>query len=316
MRKIASLCVPLMLVWAVGCKKSNLGEEANQQAAQEQKIVQTQQEQSQKLDEIRARIASLSSAAAAQKAQPDFEEDLAAAKRLNSQLSVQASKQQDKDAAPTLDRLIRSLATLVAGAPASRIQEQLERAMVHLTAGDLAGASGQVLGAAGAAYNPSAPALVPDVLTQLEDASVALSGGDAGKATTIVAAVIDKTSQDATASDLLAAQATAMAAKDSLRLKAWPILIAQSAYIADLLAAAGRRSQPQAQVTQEKAAAPTPQPETAPAPSGATQPPSAATGQPPAATGAPTAPTAPATSPAPGAPAAPTRTAQPQPKPR
>jgi len=268
-RTIAMLSLLLPVAFTLGCKKSPVGQEADQQAAQQEKIAQTQQEQSQKLDEIRSRIAGLSSAAASQKAQPDFNEDLIAAKRLVSQLSIQASKQQDQDAAATDARLMRCLAALVAGAPASRIQQHLERAEVHLNAGDLAEASAQVLAAAGAAYNPTAPALVPDVLTQLEDASVALSNGDAAKATTIVSQVLGKTAQDATTSDLLVAQMTAIAAADSLRLKAWPILVAQTTHISNLLAGVEKRAQPQP--AQEKPAttgSATGQPPT-PAPSGA-----------------------------------------------
>jgi len=240
-RTIAMLSLLLPIAFTPGCKRSQVGQEADQQ----EKIAQTQQEQSQKLDEIRSRIASLSSAAASQRAQPDFNEDLVAAKRLVSLLSIQASKQQDQEAAATNARLMRCLAALVAGTPASRIQQHLERAEVHLSAGDLAEASAQVLAAAGAAYNPTAPALVPDVLTQLEDASVALSNGDAAKATTVVSQVLGKTAEDATTSDLLVAQMTAIGAADSLRTKAWPILVAQTTHISNLLAAVEKRAQPQ-----------------------------------------------------------------------
>jgi len=169
------------------------------------------------------------------------------ATRLAGRLSAQASKQQAEEAEASLQRLIGSLVSLLASAPASRIQQHLERAEVRLTAGDLAGATEEVLAAAGEAYNPSAPALVPDVLTQLEKASVSLKEGDAIEAGDVVAKVMDEISKDATADDLSVAHLTALEAAASLERKAWPILMAQATQVSNLLKSVEKRATPQPQ---------------------------------------------------------------------
>jgi hypothetical protein len=290
----------LLIVAAVGCKKRPVDETDTSQQAQQNVLADVQAGQAkltQAVDEIRADIAAWKNTAAAQAAEPEFKDDLAVARRLTGQLSKQASKQQDKDAAATANRLARCLASLVAGAPANRIQQHLERAELGLTTGNLESASTEILAAAGTAYDPSAPALVPDVLTDLEAAAKAVRGGDAAKTEELLGTVMQKTGDDVTAADLATAQTIAGEARVSVERKAWTILIAQATQVAALLDTVDKRSTPEAK-TEPPAEAPAQVPaETAPS----TPAPASAPAAAPSAT-APSTTAAPATaSPAPAA---------------
>jgi len=247
-RKPAILGVIVVLSLLVGCKKSSV-EQKTQESVEvgeaQTELVEAQKATSEKLDEIRGQIATLRSAAAAQRAQPDFMENLAVAVGLVGRVSTQAGKQEAAEAEQSVQRLVRALATLVAAAPANRIQQHLERAEIRLKAGDMAGANEQVLAAAGEAYNPTAPALVPDVLGKLEKASMALDAGNANDAADTLAEVMKETSEDATAADLAAAHLTAIEGGASLDRKAWPILMAQAAQISSLLKTVEKRATPQ-----------------------------------------------------------------------
>ncbi|MBM3500469.1 MAG: hypothetical protein FJX74_17565, partial [Armatimonadetes bacterium] len=207
----------VLMAASVGCKKRPVDEKAATEEAQQNALMVAQAEQTKALDEIRAEIVTWRNTAAAQAAEPEFKDDLAVAKRLTGMLSRQASKQQDKEAALTVDRLARCLSALSAGAPANRIQQHLERAEMGLVSGNLEAAGAEVLAAAGTAYNPSAPALVPDVLGQLEDASKAVRNGDAAKAEELIGAVMEKARADAASADLATAQDIAAEAEVSIQ---------------------------------------------------------------------------------------------------
>lgn len=261
MRKPATLAaIALLLSPFVGCKKSPIEEEPEERAKvsrAQSELAEAQKATSEKLDEIRGQIATLRNAAAAQRAQPDFMENLAVATRLAGRLSAQAGKQQAAEAEQSVERLARALATLCASAPANRIQQHLERAEVRLAAGDLTGANQEVLAAAGEAYNPTAPALVPDVLGKLEKASVALDAGKANDAADVVAEVMEKTAEDPTAEDLATAHLTAIEGGASVDREAWPILMAQASQISNLLKAVEKRATPEPQAEPEASPAET-----------------------------------------------------------
>ena len=251
MRRPMILALVLLPPLLIGCKRSSIergSPQATTEGPTQDELVQAQKATSDKLEEIRGQIATLRNAAAAQQAGPDFVEDLAVATGLAGRLSAQASKQKAEEAEISLQRLVGTLVSLLASAPASRIQQHLERAEVRLTAGDLASATEEVLAAAGEAYNPSAPALVPDVLTQLEKASVSLKEGNATEAGDVVAKVMDEISKDATADDLSVAHLTALEATASLERKAWPILMAQAVQVSNLLKSVEKRATPQPEV--------------------------------------------------------------------
>ena len=273
-RRITVGVLVIGVALAGGCKKRAVDTKAEEVSAGKA-LAAAQAEQTKTLEEIRAEIVTVRNTAAAQAAEPAFKDDLAVAKRLTSELSKQASKQQDKEAAVIIDRLTRCLAALVASTPANRIQQHLERAEMGLTAGNLEAAGGEVLAAAGTAYNPSAPALVPDVLAKLEDASKAIGAGDAAKAEELLGAVMEQTRSDVTAADLASAHAIAGEAEVSVERKSWPILIAQATQIGALLDGVAKRATPEAKAETAPAA---PAPETtpgasttAPAGSGATK---------------------------------------------
>ena len=261
----------LAAVVATGCKRSPVRDAAAKATSDEQNVVKAQTEQTKAFEEFRAEIVAWRNSMAAQQAEPEFKDDLAVARLLTGQLSRQASKEQDKEAAQTLARLTRSLAALAASTPAGRIQQHLERAEMGLTSGNLEAAGGEVLAAAGTAYNPSAPALVPEVLGKLEEASKAIRAGDAGKAEELIGAVRERTMADDTAADLAAAHLTAEEAEASVRRKAWPILIAQATEIANKLELVAKRAAPEAKPEvagaakeakqEEPKASPSPQPE-------------------------------------------------------
>ncbi|MBM3472323.1 MAG: hypothetical protein FJX75_03490 [Armatimonadetes bacterium] len=246
-RRIAVGVLIVATALVVGCKKRAVDTKAEEASAQEA-LAATQAEQGKTLQQIQADVVTVRNTAAAQAAEPAFKDDLAVGKRLTSELSKQASKQQDKEAAVTIDRLTRCLVALVASAPANRIQQHLERAEMGLSAGNLEAAGGEVLAAAGTAYNPSAPALVPDVLSKLEEASQALRAGDATKAAELLGAVMEKTRSDATAADLASAHEIAVEAEVSVARKAWPILIAQATQVNALLDSVAKRATPEAKV--------------------------------------------------------------------
>jgi hypothetical protein len=266
-RRVIFGLLALFIAAGVGCKKRAVDAKASEDANQKALAASQQEKETEALDGIRADIAALRSTAAAQAAEPEFKGDLAVAKRLTSELGKQAAKQSDKEAAATVDRLARSLVALEAAAPANRIQQHLERAEMALTSGSLEEAGGEVLAAAGTAYNPSAPALVPDVLAQLEDASKAVRAGDAAKAEELVLAVMEKTTADLTAADLAAASAIADDAALSIQRKSWPILVAQATGIASLLDGVVKRSAPEAKAETPAAPAPTEEKTATPAPS-------------------------------------------------
>jgi hypothetical protein len=279
----------VLIAAGAGCKKRPVDEKAATEEAKESALVAEQAKTGKALEGLSANVATLGSIAAAQAAKPEFKEDLAVAKRLAGQLSRQAFKQQDKEAAVTVDRLVRCLAALFAGAPANGIQQHLERAEMGLAAGDLEGAGQEILAAAGAAYNPSAPALVPDVLGSLEQASEAMKAGDGAKAGGLISAVMEKTRADATADDLATAMSIAEEARVSVERKAWTILIAQATQIASLIDAVDKRSAPEAKAETPEApaeAAPDTSTPATPAPAGTTAPAPEATKQPEGATSA------------------------------
>jgi hypothetical protein len=265
-RKLAVLGVLCLTLLLVGCKKSPVkeGTKASSELAEAQK------DTAEKLDDIRGQIATLRNAAAAQRARPDFMEDLVVAVRLAGRVSTQAGKAQTEEAERSVARLVRALAALVASAPASRIQQHLERAEVRLTAGDMAGATDDVLAAAGEAFDPTAPALVPDVLEKLEEAAGALAEGNANEAADLLAEVMAKVETDPTAEDLATAHLTAIEAANSLDRKAWPVLMAQATQISNLLRAVEKRATPEPRAEAEAAEAEVPQTEekSAPAPAG------------------------------------------------
>jgi len=243
------LCIGFLVLAAVmlaGCKRTPVGTKTEEEGAEQKALAEAQAQQTKALEEIRAEIAAWRNTAAAQAAEPEFKDDLAVAKRLAGQLSQQASKQQEQEAAQTVARLSRCLTALAASAPANRIQQHLERVEMALTSGDLAAAGGEVLAAAGTAYNPSAPALVPDVLGPLEEASKAIRSGDAAKAEELLGTVMDKTRSDETSADLAAAQLTAIEAQRCVERKSWQIVIAQVAEIISALNRVEKRSAPEA----------------------------------------------------------------------
>jgi len=257
----------LLIAAASGCKKRAVEDEKAAQQSELRALTDAQTEQAKKLEQAHADYVAWRNTEAARSAEPEFKSDLAVAKRLTSQLSKQASKQQDKDAVSTIARLTGCLTALTAGAPASRIQQHLERAEMGLTSGDLEAAGAEILAAAGTAYNPSAPALVPDVLTQLEGAAEAVRGGDAAKAQELVSGVMDTTRADVTAGDLAGAHAIAVEAALSVERNAWPILIAQATQIAALLDGVEKRSAPEAKPEAPAAAEAETKSEAEPAPS-------------------------------------------------
>ncbi len=248
MRKSAVLGVIVLFTLLVGCKKSAIeegAEESPEVSKAQSELVEAQKATSDKLDEIRGQIATLRNAAAAQRARPDFMANLAVALRLAGRLSTQAGKQEAAEAERSVQRLVRALVTLSASAPGNRIQQHLERAEFCLTAGDISGANEEVLAAAGEAYNPTAPALVPDVLGKLEKASMALDAGNVSEAADVLAEVMEETSKDPTAADLAAAHLTAIESVASLDRKAWPILMAQATQISNLLKTVEKRATPE-----------------------------------------------------------------------
>ena len=295
-RRIAVAALVTTVVLAAGCKRRSVDAKA-EEASAEQALAAAQAEQGKALEKIQADVGTVLNTTAAQASQPAFRDDLAVARRLTGELSKQASKQQDKEAAVTADRLVRSLAALVASAPANQIQQHLERAEMALLAGNLESAGGEVLAAAGTAYSPSAPALVPDVVASLEQVSQAIRAGDAAKAGGLLGAVMEKTRSDVTAADLASAHAIALEAEVSVTRKSWPILIAQATQIGALLDGVAKRATPEAKAETAPA---TPAPETtptaalgaAPAEAGATKTTEAASAPAPAAS-APAPPSAP-----------------------
>lgn len=252
--RIRCLVLVALMVIVLGCKKRTVQDEKVTTEDQLKALVETQAQQAKTLEQYRAEIVAWRNTAMAQAAEPEFRDDLAVAKRLASELSRQASKQQEKESVATVDRLVRCLAYLVAEAPASRILQHLERAEMHLTSGSLEEASREVLAAAGTAYNPTAPALVPEVLSQLEQAGEAVRTGDATKAQELISAVMEKARADQTTADLAAAHAIALDAAISLQRKAWTILIAQSAQIGTLLQTVEKRATPEARTEAASAA--------------------------------------------------------------
>ncbi|MGQ9730699.1 MAG: hypothetical protein ACUVX8_05430 [Candidatus Zipacnadales bacterium] len=254
---LASL-LALAVSLSSGCKKSAI--EAGTQSKPdptEQAIEKVGSEQKAELEALRAEIAAWRSTAAAQQAEPDFKQDLAVAKRLTSQLSREASKQQAEEATRTLARLTHALAGLMATAPASRIQQHLERAEISLLSGNLEAASREILAAAGTAYDPTAPALVPNVLSKLEAASESLKTGDAAQTTAKIGEVLAETQTDSTVNDLAVAYQTALEAAACVERKSWAIVLAQMTEISTILNRVEQRASPQAKAESSTAAAPT-----------------------------------------------------------
>jgi hypothetical protein len=247
MRMWVTLGLLVLAVLCVGgCKKTSVTAEANKQAAEMEAARTREAQQTEALQTTSQSIATISNLMAARSGGPDFKLDLAAARRLAGELSRFAGKQEAEAAGRTADRLVRCVAALVASAPANRIQQRIERAEGALTAGDMEAATGEVLAAAGEAYNPSAPALVPPVLNVLEDASQAARKGDANKVTELLATAMQKTSADNTATDLGAAHILALEARESASRKSWQVLIAQAAQIAAYLQQVQERAAPKA----------------------------------------------------------------------
>ncbi len=281
MRRTACFGIFLLLILtiAAGCKTTTVGAKSDDDVAadaassaskeRDEALAAMTAEQAEKLAAIEAKIAAIANAAASREFEPDFMNDIGVATGLVSQLSKDAREKQAKNALETVRRLRGAISILVATCPAQRIQQHLERAEFNLNTGDLPAAGDQVLAAAGAAYNPSAAAIVPDVLSTLEDASMAIDAADVLKASGLIAKARLKTTEDTSVSKLLAAELTVLEAEESIRRQAWPILMAQTKEIINLVGSVQTAATPTIKPEPEEAEedpAPEPKPEPKPEP--------------------------------------------------
>lgn len=246
----------LAIAVAAGCETGKVETDEPEAGASASEVrtmlAQSEAGHSEEMDQIAAQFAEMRSLYAASSTQPDFLADIAVAMRLTGRLSSEAGKQHTDTCKATLSRLRAASATLVATAPAREIQQHLERAEISLARGDLQAAGKYVLAAGGTAYNPSAPALVPDLEDPLKKVAAAAKAGDPAKTLELIEEIVTETEKDPTVKDLTSIHLTVIEAEESLRRKAWPILIAQTAEISKLLASVEKRATPDIQTADEE----------------------------------------------------------------
>lgn len=345
MRNRLAVLLPLLLLLgllalATGCKRTDLtatgpGTEASSETAQILSALQKYQEATG--NDLRNLVSEIKRQ---QSAQAEKAGDPPVARELKVSMSAldgakQALEAKDAQAMATaLGRLDRVVLALSAEIPAAVIGQHVDRALYVMdqqeaqASREFMVASLSLLTASEAAVNGRPPALVPDVLKDLEAAKSSLDAGNAPEARKALAVVVQAVTTHPSVLVLSRARLAIAGAREALARQAWPVVEAELKELEGRLKEVGSDILPPpakpAATTPETPAAikPAAEPSAAPAATPAATPsapaasstaaPSATPSAPPAATPAPATPapsaapasSAPATAPAAPAPAA------------
>jgi hypothetical protein len=313
---LIALAIPLA-VGCLGCKKTTVGPTGASTEASDgteqilAEIRKVQQATGSDLRALTEEVKRQQELAAEKSGDPPVARDLAVLR-----LALSEAKQavEAKDAAVTeaaLSRMERACQAMAAELPAGLVAQHVDRALTVVRQQEAAGsteymvASLSLLAASEAAVNGRPPALVPDVLNELDAAKGSLDGGNAAEARKSLATVLEKATGHPAMVVMARVRLALSGAREALMRQAWPVVAAELAEIE------GRAKELAATVTPEPkpdAAAAKKQP--AKAPEGTAAPQQAPTQGAASATGA--AEQAPVQQPAQAAPVAP-QTAPPQP---
>jgi len=241
---------------------------------------------------------------------PPTVRDLAVARAALSAARQAAEAKSGESLVNALARLERTTQALAAELPSAVIAQHVDRALYEirkqdsLASREYMAASLAVLAASEAGVNGRPPALVPDVLSELEAAKSALDSGKPEEAEKNLNAVLAKTTAHPAASAARSAQAAVRGAQEALARQAWPVVVAELEELDGRLTALAGTIAPEtvapAKSKPEAAPAASAAPPSSPTAPAATAAPAPSASTAPAATAAP----APSTSTAPAAPAA------------
>jgi hypothetical protein len=251
---------------------------------------------------------------------PPVVRDLAVARTAVADAKLAVDSKSTESEAAALGRLQRACLYLAAELPAVQVAQQVDRALQAVRQTEAVAsrefmvASMALLAASAAAVNGRPPALVPDVLKELDAAKASLDAGKPDEARKSLAAVLDKTSTHPSVVVLAQARQAVAGAQEALGRQAWPVVAAEltelQGRLDELAVNVGLKETGAAkkETAAQPAAAPQPQQPAAAVPAekgGATQAPAAGPAPaPPAATAQPAAAqpaAAPAPAPAPSA---------------
>lgn len=301
----------LTLLVATGCKRTEVAAgSAEPQSESGQILAEMRRYQEATGSDLRALMTELKrqqSLETAKAGDPPAVRDLAVARAALSAAQQAAEAKSADSLNSALRRLERVTLSLAAELPSAIIAQNVDRALYEIRKQDSIGgreymaASLAVLAASDAGVNGRPPALVPDVLTELDAAKAALDGGKPDEAIKSLNAVLDKTVAHPATQALRLAQAAVRGADEALGRQAWPVVVAELEELDGRLTGLAATIAPETVTAAKGKAEAAPAATQAPTPA-ATAPAPAAT--PATGTAAPTGETAPAPSAAPPAPAA------------